>query len=84
MYSFMLIFNMRVVGLLAYYFKDTLDLVVLVAEKTYVRKEVKLDRYGNPIKTSGQAAKQIAFIVGMFALLGIAAFFIWYQLFRKT
>jgi ribosomal protein L40E len=84
LYSFMVIFNARVIGLLAYYFKDTLDLVVVVAEKTYVHKEVKLDRYGNPIKSGADIAKQVAFIVGIFALVGVAAFFIWYQLFKKS
>jgi hypothetical protein len=83
LYSFTLIFNMRVVGLLAYYFKDTLDLVVMVSEKTYVRKEVKVDRFGNPIKTTGQKVGTV--ILAMVVLLVVigVGFLVYYQLFKK-
>jgi len=83
LYSFAVIFNMRVVGLLAYYFKDTLDLVVVVGEKTYVRKEVKVDRFGNPIKTTGQkVATAVLAVVVLLVVVG-AGVFMYYQLFKK-
>src|SRR5262249_55517239 len=47
-WGFFLIFNARVLGLLAYYCQNTLDLTTFITEKVYVRKEVKLDRFGNP------------------------------------
>jgi hypothetical protein len=80
MYSFMLIFNMRVVGLLAYYFKDTLDLVVIVADKTYVRKEVKLDVWGNPIATPAQTVMKVLLVVGAIVVVAGVGYFVYTQL----
>src|SRR5205085_141847 len=62
---FLLLFNARVIGLIAYYFQNSLDLVTFVAEKEYARKEVKLDRFGVPIKSKGQKAGEIALVVGV-------------------
>jgi len=84
LYSFALIFNMRVLGLLAFYFKDTLDLVVVVGEKTYVRKEVPVDAFGNPIKTPGQKLAAALLVVGILLLLVGVGFLIYYQLFKKA
>lgn len=83
LFTFAQIFNMRVLGLLAYYFKDTLDLVVVVGEKTYVRKEVKVDAFGNPIKTPGQKVGTALLMVGVLLLLVGVGFFMYYQLFKK-
>jgi ribosomal protein L40E/phage FluMu protein Com len=80
LYSFMLIFNMRVVGLLAYYFKDTLDLVVLVADKTYVRKEVKLDKWGNPITTPGQIVVKVLIVVVALVVVAGVGYFVYTRL----
>ncbi len=49
--SFMEVFMARVNGLIAFYFRDTLELQTVVAEKKYVKKQVKLDKFGNPIKS---------------------------------
>jgi len=80
LYSFILLFNVRVIGLMAYYFQNTLDLVVLVAEKTYTRKEVKVDPWGNPIKTSGQKTKEALFIVFILVVVSAAGYFVYYSL----
>jgi ribosomal protein L40E len=80
MYSFMLIFNMRVVGLLAYYFKDTLDLVVIIADKTYVRKEVKLDAWGNPVVTPAQTVMKVLIVVGAIVVVAGVGYFVYTQL----
>jgi hypothetical protein len=84
LYSFSLIYNMRVLGQMAYYFKDTLDLVVLVSEKTYVRKEVPVDKWGNPIKTTGQKVGTALLAVGVLLLLIGVGFFLYYQMFKKS
>lgn len=78
--SFVVLFNARVVGLLAYYFQNSLDLTTFVAEKVYVHKEIKLDRFGVPIKTSGQKIGQVAIIVGVFVVVGAAGYFVYRQL----
>jgi ribosomal protein L40E/phage FluMu protein Com len=81
--GFTLIFNMRVIGLLAYYFKDTLDLVVVVADKTYVRREVKVDQFGDPITTPGQIVLKILLVIVVLAVIAGAGFLVWYMLFKK-
>jgi ribosomal protein L40E len=78
--GFTLVFNARVIGLLAYYFKDTLDLVVIVADKTYVRKEVKVDKYGNPITTPGQIIGRILLVVVVLAILVGVGIFVYQRL----
>lgn len=77
--GFVWLFHMRVIGLLALYFKDTLDLNVHVAEKTYVHKEVKLDVWGNPIKSQQQKVLEGLLVVGVLLLLaGVGYFVYWY------
>lgn len=66
LYAFHTLFMARVNGLIALYFRDTLELVTVVAEKAYKRKEVKVDKFGNPIKTPLQKYGPL-----VFALLGI-------------
>ncbi len=83
LFSFALIYNMRVVGLLAYYFKDSLDLVVVVGEKTYVRREIPVDRFGNPIKTTGQKVGTALLLVGVLLLVVAVGCFAYYMLFMK-
>jgi len=65
-YAFHTLFMARVNGLIALYFKDTLELVTIVAEKQYKRKEVKLDKFGNPINSPLQKYGPL-----VFALIGI-------------
>jgi hypothetical protein len=81
--SFLLLFNARVIGLIAYYFQNSLDLVTFIAEKEYTRKEIKLDRFGVPIKTSGQKAKEAALLIVIFLAICGAGFFIYYTQFKK-
>ena len=78
-----LLFNARVIGLIAYYFQNSLDLTTFIAEKTYVSKQVKLDKFGVPIKTKGQKAGEIAFIVGIFVVVTAAGYFIYYTATKK-
>ncbi len=68
--AFFLLFYARIIGLMAYYFQNTLDLVVIVAEKEYKRKEIKVDRWGNPIKTTQRKVMEVALI---FIVLGVVA-----------
>lgn len=79
MFSFTLLFNGRFMALLAYYFRNTLSLDVLVPEKTYVRKEIQLDAFGNPVKTKGDKSRDI--VVMIVALLAIVA--VGYYLYTK-
>ncbi len=77
--SFVLLFNMRVIGLMAYYFQNSLDLVTFIAEKTYVSKVIKTDRFGVPIKTKGQKAGEIALVIGVFVVVGACGYFVYRQ-----
>jgi hypothetical protein len=81
--SFLILFNARVIGLLAYYFQNSLDLTTFVAEKTYVSKQVKLDKFGVPIKTKGQKAGEIALVVAVFVVVAAAGYFIYYSVTKK-
>ena len=81
--AFAQLFMMRVIGLIAYYRRDTLDLVTLIAEKEYVRKEVKLDAFGNPIKTTGQKVAGLIVPLMALAVAGATGYFIYYTLFMK-
>ena len=76
-HSFVLLFNVRVIGLLAYYFQNSLDLTTFIEEKVYVSKAPKLDKFGVPIPTAGQKFGQIALIVGAFAAAGGAGYFVY-------
>ena len=78
--SFLLLFNVRVIGLLAYYFQNSLDLTTFIAEKAYVHKEAKLDRFGVPIMTTGQKVGRVALIVGALAAVGAAGYFVYITL----
>lgn len=84
LYSFIMIFNMRVIGMMAYYLQNSLDLVTIVSEKVYVRKEVRVDAFGNVIKTPGQKAAQAMLIVGLvLVVLGILGFVAWKLFFQE-
>jgi hypothetical protein len=81
--SFSMLFNMRVNGLLAYYFQNSLDLVTLVAEKTYVaRKQQKLDAFGNPIKTTGQKVGTAVLVLVALGVVAGVGYLVYYQLFK--
>ncbi|MBI3862486.1 MAG: zinc ribbon domain-containing protein [Planctomycetia bacterium] len=82
--GFVRVFMARVLGLLALYFKDTLDLVVFVEEKVYKRKEVKVDKWGTPIKTPQQIAGQIAIGIVVLIVVAGAGFAIYWTQFRKS
>src|SRR5262249_7013016 len=81
--GFTLVFNARVIGLLAYYFKDTLDLVVVVAEKEYVRKEVRLDEFGDPVATPGQKVLKVLLILVALGVIAGVGVLVWYMVFKK-
>jgi hypothetical protein len=81
--SFSALFLMRVIGLIASYRRDTLDLVTMITEKEYVRKEVKLDAFGNPIKSTGQKVAGILVPLLALAVAGATGYFIYYSLFLK-
>lgn len=76
-YAFSQIFLMRVIGLIAYYRRETLDLVTLVAEKEYVRKEVKLDAFGNPLKTRGDKVKEGFIVAIVIIVVAGAGYFVY-------
>ncbi|MFN0055651.1 MAG: hypothetical protein ACKV0T_26180 [Planctomycetales bacterium] len=77
------IFNGRVLGQLAYYYRETLDLEVLVAEKQYVAKVIKRDKFGNPIKTPGQKAAQIIVPIVVLLIVIAVGIYVWYRLTHK-
>lgn len=76
-FSVAVLFNARVIGLFAYYFQNSLDLVTFVAEKTYVHKAPKLDRFGVPIKSKGQKVGEIFLVIGVFVVVGAAGYFVY-------
>jgi len=75
--SFVALFNMRVIGLIAYYFQNTLDLTTFVEEKVYVAKQAKLDRFGVPIRTTGQKLGTVALILGVIALVAGSGYMVY-------
>lgn len=79
-WGFFLVYNARVLGLFAYYFQNSLDLTTFITEKVYVRKEVKVDRWGNPIKSSGQKVKEISIIVGALVVTAAVGYFVYMRL----
>jgi hypothetical protein len=82
-WSFTMLFQMRVIGLLAYYFQNTLDLVTLVEEKTYVAKaQQKVDAFGNPIRSTGQIIGTIVFVLVVIGVIVGVGFLVYYQLFK--
>jgi len=76
-YSFTSLFNMRVIGLIAYYFQNTLDLTTFVAEKVYVAKQVKLDKFGVPIQSKGQKLGQVALIICVLAAVAGSGYMVY-------
>ncbi|MBS0267204.1 MAG: hypothetical protein JSS02_35090 [Planctomycetes bacterium] len=82
--SFVMLFLARVIGLIAYYFQNQLDLVTFIAEKEYKRKEVKVDAWGNPIKTNGQKMMEVGLIIGVLLLVTGVGWFAYMQLFKKN
>jgi ribosomal protein L40E len=83
--GFTSLFNMRAMGLLAYYFQNSLDLVTLVSEKTYTRKkEQKFDAFGNPVKTAGQKIGGVVFVVVILGVIAGVGYLVYYQLFKKN
>lgn len=83
-FGFTEVFKARVIGLLAYYFKDSLDLVVLVAEKEYKRKEVKVDKWGNPIKTTGKKVAEAAIAIVVIAIVAGVGYWIYLTQIKKS
>lgn len=79
-YSFASIYLMRVIGLLAYYFRDTLDLVTRVAEKEYVKREIKLDAFGNRILSRSERLVQLMIPIGAFIVIILVGYSIYHQL----
>ncbi len=79
-----MVFNSRVIGLLAFYFQNSLDLVTFIADKEYKRKEVKVDKWGNPIKTTQQKVMEALLLVGVLALVAGSGYGIYYTLFKKS
>jgi hypothetical protein len=83
--SFTMLFNMRVIGLMAYYFQGSLDLVTLVDEKTYVAKaQQKVDAFGNPIKSTGQKIGGLVFVLVVLGVIAGVGYFVYHQLFKPT
>lgn len=80
--AFALLFQARVLGLIAYYFRDTLDLVTLIPEKQYVHREIKRDAFGNPLKTPGEKVKDALIPLVALLVIGATGFFIWHTFFR--
>ncbi|MSR57349.1 MAG: zinc-ribbon domain-containing protein [Planctomycetaceae bacterium] len=80
--AFTLLFHTRIIGLIAYYYRDTLGLVTLAFEKQYVHREIKRDLFGNPLKTTGQKVLQALIPIGAVLVLGAIGFYIWYAMFR--
>jgi hypothetical protein len=81
--SFTMLFNMRVIGLMAYYFQGTLDLVTLVDEKTYVAKaQQKVDAFGNPIRSTGQKIGGVVFVLLILGVIAGVGYLVYHQLFK--
>jgi ribosomal protein L40E len=80
-YTFASIYLMRVIGLLAYYYRDTLDLVTRVAEKEYVKREIKLDAFGNRILSRSEKMVQWMIPIGALIVLGLVGYSIYNTLF---
>jgi ribosomal protein L40E len=80
-YTFASIYLMRVVGLLAYYFRDTLDLVTRIAEKEYVKREIKLDAFGNRILSRSERMVQLMIPIGAVIVIILVGYSIYHQIF---
>jgi ribosomal protein L40E len=83
-FAFASMFTMRVIGLIAYYCRDQLELVTLVAEKTYVKKVVQLDPFGNPIKTRAKKVQEAIVAVVVLIVVGAVGYYAWYTMFRPA
>jgi hypothetical protein len=82
-YGFAAVFKARAIGLLALYFKDSLDLVVLVAEKEYKRQEILVDKWGNKIKSTQQKVAEVIGVILLIALVTGVGFWVYYLMFKK-
>ena len=71
-----LIFSMRAMGMLAYYFRDNLDLITEVKEKEYVARKVGEDGRVIPEQTNN-AKKASAGVGGVFALYLVVNLISW-------
>jgi ribosomal protein L40E len=80
--GFSILFQARANGLLAYYFKEKLDLIVLADEKTYVRKAIPVDKFGKPIKTTGQKVFGAVLSLVIVAVIGGAGYFVYIRVFK--
>jgi ribosomal protein L40E len=80
-FAFALVFTTRIIGLIAYYRRDTLDLVTLIPEKQYVKKEKKVDKYGNPVSNW---KLNLLKAVGAIIVAGLAGYFVYSRLFAPS
>jgi len=81
-YSFTAVYNMRSLGLLAYFFTKELELVTKVEDKAYTfkRKEVKLGPDGKPILTKADKIKQAATSVVVLIVVAGAGYYVYCNL----
>jgi ribosomal protein L40E len=80
-FSFASVFMMRVTALIAFYYRDNLDLVTRVPEKTYVHREIKVDAFGVPLRTKEDKIKDNILAVIAVIVICIVAWLIYRQLF---
>lgn len=80
-FAFASVFMMRVTALIAFYFRDSLDLVTRVQEKEYVRQEIKFDAFGVRLKTPAEKAKEKVVAVVAVIVICIVAWFIYRRIF---
>jgi hypothetical protein len=82
--AFASIFTMRVNGLLGYYFKDRLDLTLIVAEQKYVPgKRDQYDAFGERIKTKGEKTFVIVMAILVPLIVAGVGYYVWYTFWRK-
>lgn len=80
-YSLTSLFEYRAMGLLGYYFQDTLDLVTFVEDKVYVRKEIPVDAFGNPLKSKKDKIVGVVVPIVVLIVLSISGFMVYRTLF---
>lgn len=81
-YGFILLFQARATGLFAYYFKERLDLTTFVEDKKYVKKERPVDKFGKPIKTTGQKVMGAVLSIVVLAVIAGAGYFVYIRVFK--
>ena len=80
--SFVIVFQARVIGLIAYYFQNSLDLVTFVPDKVYKKKLVKTEKWGNVIKSTEQKILEaVVAVVVLAVIVGVGIFV--YKYFNK-